>query len=102
MKLRLLTFNFALLTLTFAKAEMSWNSPEALRVPITQESIPYTRWWWLGSAVDKAGLTYNLEEMAKAGIGGVEITPIYGVQGNDANEIPYLSPLWMQMLRHTE
>ena len=102
MKLRLLTFNFALLTLTFAKAEVSWNSPEALRVPITQESKPYTRWWWLGSAVDKAGLTYNLEEMAKAGIGGVEITPIYGVQGNDANEIPYLSPLWMQMLRHTE
>ncbi len=102
MKLRLLTFNFALLTLTFAQAEVRWNAPEGLQVPITQESKPYTRWWWLGSAVDKAGLTYNLEEMAKAGIGGVEITPIYGVQGNDANDIPYLSPLWMQMLKHTE
>jgi hypothetical protein len=69
---------------------------------MTQESKPYTRWWWLGSAVDRDGLTHNLEEMAKAGIGGVEITPIYGVQGNDANEIPYLSPRWMEMLRHTE
>ena len=70
MKLRLLTFNFALLTFAFAKANVNWTAPEALRVPITQESKPYTRWWWLGSAVDKAGLTYNLEEMAKAGIGG--------------------------------
>ena len=32
----------------------------------------------------------------------MEITPIYGVQGNDANEIPYLSPQWMEMLRHVE
>ena len=71
-------------------------------ITIPQEAKPYTRWWWLGSAVDKEGLTYNLEELKKAGIGGVEITPIYGVQGNDANEIPYLSPKWMDMLRHTQ
>ncbi len=71
-------------------------------IPISQEAKPYTRWWWLGSAVDKEGLTYNLEELAKAGIGGVEITPIYGVQGNDANEISYLSPKWMEMLKHVE
>ena len=86
-------------TCTFA--ENIWNGPSTLQIPSTQESKPYTRWWWLGSAVDKEGLTYNLEEMAKAGIGGVEITPIYGVQGNDANEISYLSPLWMEMLRFT-
>lgn len=71
-------------------------------LPIPQEAKPYTRWWWLGSAVDSAGLNYNLSEMAKAGIGGVEITPIYGVKGNDANEIPYLSPRWMRMLRYVE
>ena len=88
--------------LFLAKAQTTWNGPQSLHIPITQESKPYARWWWLGSAVDKEGLTYNLEEMAKAGIGGVEITPIYGVQGNDANEISYLSPQWMQMLKHTE
>ena len=49
------------------------------------EARPATRWWWLGSAVDATNLTYNLEEYAKAGLGGVEITPIYGVQGNDKN-----------------
>lgn len=66
------------------------------------EAKPYTRWWWLGSAVDSAGIDYNLTEYAKAGIGGVEITPIYGVKGNDANEIPYLSPRWMRMLKYVE
>ncbi len=62
---------------------------------------PYTRWWWLGSAVDSANLTYNLEKLTEAGIGGVEITPIYGVQGNESRDIPYLSPRWMKMYVHT-
>ena len=42
----------------------------------TRENKPFLRWWWLGSAVDQEGLTYNLEEFAKAGIGGYEVTPI--------------------------
>ncbi|HEY6913729.1 MAG TPA: glycosyl hydrolase, partial [Paludibacter sp.] len=62
---------------------------------------PGARWWWLGSAVDKANLTYNLEEYARVGLGTVEITPIYGVQKNDANDIQFLSPKWMEMLQHT-
>ena len=37
-----------------------------------------TRWWWLGSAVDKANLQWNLSEYARVGIGAVEITPLYG------------------------
>lgn len=65
----------------------------------TQENKPYVRWWWLGSAVDKEGLTYNLEEFASKGIGGVEVTPIYGVQDNEANDISYLSPEWMEMYK---
>ena len=73
------------------KGDSLWPTPKP-------EARPYTRWWWLGSAVDEAGLTYNLSEYAKAGIGGVEITPIYGVKGNDANNISYLSPQWMQTL----
>lgn len=65
-------------------------------------SRPGTRWWWLGSAVDEKNLTYNLEEYARAGMGAVEITPIYGVQGNDANDIQFLSPRWMEVLKHTQ
>ena len=69
---------------------------------VTSESKPWTRWWWLGSAVDKDNLTYNISALGKAGLGGVEITPIYGVKGNDANNISYLTPRWIEMLAHTE
>lgn len=69
--------------------------------PIENDHKPFLRWWWLGSAVDEEGLTANLESFARQGIGGVEITPIYGVQGNEANEVDYLSPRWMELLRHT-
>ncbi|MDE6416320.1 MAG: glycosyl hydrolase family 2, partial [Duncaniella sp.] len=65
------------------------------------ENRPFVRWWWLGSAVDPEGLTFNLEEFARKGLGGVEITPIYGVKGNEANDIDYLSPKWMEMLDYT-
>ena len=61
-----------------------------------------TRWWWLGSAVDKTNLQWNLSEYARAGIGAVEITPLYGVQGNDKNNIDFLSPRWMQALKDVE
>ena len=67
----------------------------------TRENKPYVRWWWHGSAVDRPGLSYNLEEFARAGIGGVEITPIYGVQDNEAADIPFLSPEWMDMYKFT-
>lgn len=56
----------------------------------------------MGSAVDSANLRYNIGEYAKAGIGSVEITPIYGVQGNDANELLYLSDAWMKALAVTQ
>lgn len=68
----------------------------------TQEAKPGIRWWWMGSAVDKENLGWNLDQYAKAGIGAVEITPLYGVQGNDKNDIAYLSPRWMEMLRFVE
>ena len=67
----------------------------------TAETKAGTRWWWLGSAVDKENLKWNLHEYAKHGIGAVEITPLYGVQGNEKNNIPYLSERWMEMLRYT-
>ena len=43
-----------------------------------------------------------MQEYAGHGIGALEITPIYGVQGNDANNIPYLSDRWMEMLREVQ
>lgn len=68
---------------------------------VKTEAKPAARWWWMGSAVDSVGLTHNLEAYAAKGMGTVEITPIYGVIGNEANDIDYLSPRWMDMLKHT-
>ncbi len=69
---------------------------------ITVNSKPSARWWWMGSAVDTVNLSYNLEAYAKAGMGTMEITPIYGVQGNEKHDIPFLSQPWMRMLGYTE
>lgn len=87
----LVTFSFTACT---ADRPDSWY-------PIQKEHRPYVRWWWLGSAVDEEGLTYNLEQFADKGFGGVEITPIYGVQDNEANDVEYLSERWMELLKHT-
>lgn len=61
---------------------------------------PWTRWWWPGSAVDKDSLTSQLEEFARVGIGGVEITPIYGAFGYEDRYIDFLTPEFMEMLEH--
>lgn len=67
----------------------------------TQESKPWTRWWWPGNAVDKQNIQRELQEIADAGIGGVEITSIYGVQGEEDRFIEYLSPEFSEMLKFT-
>ena len=68
---------------------------------ITRENKPWTRWWWPGSGVDKASLTRQLEQFAAAGLGGVEITPIYGAKGYEDRYLTFLSPKWLEMLDHT-
>jgi len=55
----------------------------------------------LGSAVDEAGITRELEAMSAAGIGGVEITAIYGVKGQEHRDVAYLSARWLELLAHT-
>lgn len=68
---------------------------------VTNETKPWTRWWWHGSAVTKEGITAELEAYSQAGLGGVEITPIYGVYGEEETFVDYLSPQWMELLDYT-
>jgi hypothetical protein len=68
---------------------------------VTQTTKPWTRWWWEGSAVNKKGLTAAMEKYRLAGLGGLEITPIYGVKGYESQFIDFLSPKWMEMFSHT-
>lgn len=77
-----------------AFAQPSWK-------PITQQTKPWSRWWWQGNAVNQKDLTFNLEAYQKVGLGGLEITPIYGVKGYESQFIDFLSPKWVEMFTHT-
>ena len=66
------------------------------------ESKAGLRWWWPGSAVDENNIKWLMKQYADAGVGSVEITPIYGVQGNQANAIDFLTPKWMHQLSVVE
>ena len=68
---------------------------------VTPENKPWARWWWPGSGVDAASLTAELTAFRDAGLGGVEVTPIYGAKGYESRYLDFLSPKWMQMLEHT-
>lgn len=68
---------------------------------ITQETRPWTRWWWMGSAIDESNVKRLLEQYRDAGLGGVEITPIYGVAGEEDHFVDFLSEDWMDLLSFT-
>ncbi|WP_183559643.1 glycosyl hydrolase [Mucilaginibacter sp. SP1R1] len=77
-----------------ASAQIGWPAT-------TKQTRPWARWWWEGSAVNKKDLTWNMESYRNAGLGGLEITPIYGVKGHESEFIQYLSPQWVDMLKYT-
>ncbi len=91
---RLLTLWMVCCALCTVQAQQ-WPTPK-------QEAKAGSRWWWLGSAVDAKNLQWTMQQYADHGIGALEITPLYGVQGNQANNIPYLSDQWMAMLREVQ
>ncbi len=68
---------------------------------ITQENKPWSRWWWMGSSVNPADLRSVMESYSKAGLGGLEITPIYGVHGYENKFVKFLSPEWVENLKYT-
>lgn len=88
------TLTIILLAGTLAAAQPKWK-------PITQQSKPWSRWWWEGNAVNPKDLSYNMEAYKKVGLGGLEITPIYGVKGYESQFIDFLSPKWVDMFKHT-
>jgi hypothetical protein len=58
------------------------------------------RWWWFGPAVTKPELQKELETMRGAGIGGVEIQPVYPLLLDDESKgirnLSYLSPEFLE------
>ncbi len=93
-RLKFIFILFFIGSVSCSTEKLSWPEP-------TQESRPWTRWWWMGNAVDKGNIKRELKEMADMGIGGVEITSIYGVKGEEDRFIEYLSPKFREMLEFT-
>ncbi|MBN2610682.1 MAG: glycoside hydrolase family 2 protein [Bacteroidales bacterium] len=94
-KLILKIFAVSFLIFPFsAIAQIQW--PE-----ITQDSKPWTRWWWMGNILPDSDVTAAMEAYHNAGLGGLEITPIYGVKGYEDSFIDFLSPEYMNKLEYT-
>src|SRR3954471_15868885 len=91
----------ALATIAISAATAQTKGQQQVWPAITKQMKPWTRWWWMGNAVDKHNLQRRLSQMDSVGIGGVEITPIYGVKGSEAAYIDFLSPKWIEMLKYT-
>ncbi|MBS3769911.1 MAG: glycoside hydrolase family 2 protein [Bacteroidales bacterium] len=76
-------------------------SPEAGWPEINNETKPWTRWWWQGNSLQSETLPQVMTKYHQAGLGGLEITPIYGVKGYEDQFVDYLSPKWMGLLNQT-
>jgi len=68
-----------------------------------EDSKIMMRWWWFGPAVTKPGLEREMRRMKEAGIGGVEVQPVYPLALDDAAQgvrnLPYLSGEFIDSLR---
>jgi len=72
----LLIFCFLTLAVTAQENPIKW--PE-----ITKESKPWTRLWWPGSIGTEKDITVALEKYRDVGLGGTELTVLYGVRGQE-------------------
>jgi hypothetical protein len=91
----------SLLIYASADAQKKISNTAVVWPSITREMRPWTRWWWMGNAVNENNLNILLQKYAAAGIGGVEITPIYGAKGYEQQYLQFLSPQWMNVLHFT-
>jgi hypothetical protein len=90
-----------LLTLLLISFAWSARAQQSIWPALKKEMKPWTRWWWMGSAVNEKSLAASLSLYQQAGFGGLEIAPIYGAMGYEPQYVDYLSPRWMELLRYT-
>lgn len=68
------------------------------------EARPMMRWWWFGPTVTRKGIDRELAAMRDAGIGGVEVQPVYPLcldnpEGGLKTQ-PFLSPQFLLLVGH--
>ncbi len=76
-------------TLRLLKA--GWDKP-------ARTCKPHTRWWWPGNALTKADITWQLQQMAAQGMGGVEIMSTWKMY--EKGNVEYLTPGFLDLVQH--
>jgi len=76
--------------ITLQSLHSGWNNP-------ARTYRPHTRWWWPGNALTKEDITFQLEQMAKQGMGGVEIMTAF--QMYEKGNAEYLSPKHLELMK---
>lgn len=102
-KLKVITLIvLGVMTVSSCSKGSSSEGPSKVEWPeITMTNKPWTRWWWPASAVGTQDIDTMLTQYSKAGLGGVEVTTIYGAKGYEDKFLDYLSPEWMDLFCHT-
>lgn len=59
---------------------------------------PHTRWWWPGNALTQTDITWQLEQMAAQGLGGVEIMNTWKMY--EKGNVAYLSQEFLVLVKH--
>ena len=92
-------------TVTRYAAAADVKSLQAAFLNPPADARPKTRWWWFGGAITPDEITRELTFMRDAGIGGVELQPVYPVAADDPKygirNTPYFSDAWFDLVRHT-
>jgi len=96
-----LALAFIILTFTYSNVSGQKVGIQPGWPQITKQTKPWSRWWWMGSGVNPSDLKAAMEAYSKAGLGGLEITPIYGVHGYENRFINFLSPDWVKNFEYT-
>ncbi len=82
-------------------AGCAFHTGQELLPEVSRLHKPWTRWWWMGSAVNEQETAKLLKLYSEAGFGGIEITPIYGAKGYEDQYLSFLSEEWMKVLLFT-
>lgn len=99
---RISTLIFAILVaFTFATvAEAADDLGRKFSSP-PDEYRPWVYWWWLNGNTTQEGITRDLEEMKKAGIGGALLFDAGGADPKDVPRGPaFMSPQWREMFKY--
>jgi hypothetical protein len=82
-------------------------SGEVPEIPFSDNSKPYTRYWWFASLIKKEDVRFNLNWLKANGFGGVELAWVYPLNRFNVKDTSYtprqewLSPEWNKIVDYT-